>query len=127
MNGKDKCKILKQIRRDIAERNDISLTIAECHHKGNCKGTCPRCEAEVAALERALEARRKSGRTVVLAGISAGLIAASCVSCSPLDPTTTDELAGDVPATEETTVEDTTIEGTMVIEGMMVAPEEETK
>ena len=54
MNGKATCAILKQIRREIAEKNDIALVIAECSHKGDCPGTCPRCEAEVRILERAL-------------------------------------------------------------------------
>lgn len=73
MNGKDKCRILKEIRRQIARENDIALVIAECTHKGSCPGTCPRCEAEVAALERALEKRRALGRRIALAGISAGM------------------------------------------------------
>ncbi len=98
MNGKDKCAILKQIRRDIAKQNDIALTIAECKHKGDCAGTCPRCEAEVAALERALSDRRRQGKKVIVAGISAGLIAASCTSCEPIDRliSTNTELEGDV-------------------------------
>ena len=85
MNGKDKCAILKQIRRDIARQNDIALTIAECRHKGDCAGTCPRCEAEVAALERALSDRRRQGKKVIVAGISAALVAASCTSCKPFE------------------------------------------
>ena len=38
MNGKDKCRILKDIRRQIAEKNDIEWVVSECKHKGNCKG-----------------------------------------------------------------------------------------
>ena len=52
MNGKQKCAILKEIRRDIAKKNDINIRIDECTHKGECRGTCPRCEAEVKILER---------------------------------------------------------------------------
>ena len=98
MNGKDKCAILKQIRRDIAKKNDIALTIAECKHKGDCAGTCPRCEAEVEALERALAERSRQGKKVVVAGISAALIAASCTSCEPIDRLTgtNHELDGDM-------------------------------
>ena len=98
MNGKDKCAILKQIRRDIAKKNDIALTIAECKHKGDCAGTCPRCEAEVKALERALAERRREGKKVFVAGISAALIAASCTSCEPIDSLIKNNMTGIMPA-----------------------------
>ena len=97
MNGKDKCAILKQIRRDIAKKNDIALTIAECKHKGDCAGTCPRCEAEVAALERALADRRRQGKKVIVAGISAALVAASCTSCDPIDKLLKENATGILP------------------------------
>ena len=84
MNGKATCAILKQIRRDIAEKNDIALTIAECTYQGNCSGTCPRCEAEVRLLEKALAEKKKRGIRTAVAGISAGLLAASLVSCTPV-------------------------------------------
>ena len=82
MTGKQKCKILKEIRRQIAEQNDIRYVIEECTHKGNCRGTCPKCEWEVRMLERELEKRRASGKKVALAGISAGFL---LTSCSPID------------------------------------------
>ncbi len=85
MNGKQKCNILKNIRRDIAKANDIPLNIPECSHKGDCLGTCPRCEAEMRFLERSLEARRKRGFKIALAGISAGLIAVNATSCDVID------------------------------------------
>ncbi len=82
MTGKQKCKILKEIRKQIAENNDIRFVIEECTHKGKCRGTCPRCEWEVRMLERELEKRRASGKRVVLAGISAGFL---LTSCAPID------------------------------------------
>lgn len=85
MKGKDKCKILKQIRSDIANANDIPLEIPECTHKGDCKGTCPRCEAEVKYLERQLADRRKRGFKIAVAGISAGLVALNAASCDIID------------------------------------------
>ena len=54
MRGKEKCKALKEIRRQIAEKNDIEFVVSECKHQGDCKGTCPKCEAEVRYLEREL-------------------------------------------------------------------------
>ena len=71
--GKEKCRILKQIRAEIAKQNDIAWVVEECSHKGNCRGTCPKCEAEVRQLEKALERRAALGKTVVVAGIAAGL------------------------------------------------------
>ena len=45
--GKQTCKILKEIRRQIAEANDIEFITSECQYQGDCLGTCPKCEAEV--------------------------------------------------------------------------------
>lgn len=78
--GKEKCKILKQIRAEIAKNNDIEWVVDECQHKGNCLGTCPKCEAEVRELERKLEERKTLGKAVAVAGIAAG-IALSVSGC----------------------------------------------
>lgn len=72
--GKQTCKILKEIRRQIAEANGIELVTSECRYKGDCLGTCPKCEAEVRYLEQQLRARSLAGKAVALAGISAGMI-----------------------------------------------------
>ena len=82
--GKEKCKALKQIRKQIADNNDIKYVIEECKHKGKCKGTCPKCEAEVRYLERELEKRRLSGKKVAIAGVSVG-IAATFSACNPMN------------------------------------------
>ena len=83
MNGKKKCKILKEIRRQIAMQNDIEYITSECQHKGDCKGTCPKCEAEVRYLEKELEKRQKLGRSVAVVGIAAAL-AVSSVGCDDI-------------------------------------------
>ncbi len=72
--GKHTCKILKEIRRQIAQANDIDLITSECKYQGDCAGTCPKCEAEVRFLENELSRRRALGKAVVLTGLSAGLI-----------------------------------------------------
>ena len=84
--GKQICRILKDIRVRIAEENDIEFITSECTHKGDCAGTCPKCEAEVRYLESQLARRRASGRTMRLAGISLGIaaIAPALASCEPL-------------------------------------------
>ena len=75
--GKQTCKILKEIRKQIAEENDIKLVIEECTYKGDCLGTCPKCEEEVRYLERELEKRQRLGKVAMVAGLSVGLMAAS--------------------------------------------------
>ncbi len=75
--GKQTCKILKEIRKQIAAENDIKLVIEECTYQGDCLGTCPKCEAEVRYLERELEKRQRLGKAAVVAGLSVGLMAAS--------------------------------------------------
>lgn len=73
--GKQTCKILKEIRRQIAEVNGIEFVTSECRFKGDCLGTCPKCEAEVRYLEQQLHARTLAGKAIVLAGISAASLA----------------------------------------------------
>lgn len=88
--GKETCKILKEIRRQIAEANDIEFVTSECRYKGDCLGTCPKCEAEVHYLEEQLQALRLAGKAVALAGISAGIIMLSgCCGASPNQPVQT--------------------------------------
>ncbi|MBR3299116.1 MAG: hypothetical protein IKI64_07925 [Clostridia bacterium] len=62
--GKETCAALKGIRKTIAEKNGIPLEVEECSYHGDCSGTCPRCEAELAALERALDEKEARGETV---------------------------------------------------------------
>ena len=74
MTGKNKCKLLKEIRQKIADENDISFVTTECKFKGECTGTCPKCEAEVRYLEQELEKRKKAGKAVAVAGIAAAMV-----------------------------------------------------
>ena len=81
--GKQTCKILKEIRKQIAAENDIELITSECTHKGDCAGTCPKCEAEVRYLERELEKRQRLGKAAVFAGMTLGT-AITAASCGPM-------------------------------------------
>ena len=78
--GKETCRILKEIRRQIADANDIEYITSECRFQGDCLGTCPKCEAEVQYLEQQLSARHAAGKAIALAGISAGLLFSSATS-----------------------------------------------
>ena len=94
--GKETCKILKEIRRQIAEANDIEFITSECRYKGDCLGTCPKCEAEVRYLEQQLHARRLAGKAVAIAGISAGVIMLSGCNGTPSKQASND-LQGEPP------------------------------
>lgn len=94
-HGKETCRMLKELRHKIADANDIVLETSECRFKGECTGTCPRCEAEVRYLERQLAARRRSGKAIRLVGLTAGaIIMSGCGSVSDSKPTET--LSGEV-------------------------------
>lgn len=84
MQGKEKCKALKEIRRQIAEKNDIPYAVSQCSHQGDCKGTCPKCESELRYLERELAVRKNLGKAVAIAGISIGACS-SLSACSPIE------------------------------------------
>ena len=73
--GKSTCKLLKDIRQQIADANGISYQPKECHHKGDCAGTCPACEEEIRYLEHELKARKGNGFGMKVAGIAAGICA----------------------------------------------------
>ena len=79
--GKKICDTLKEVRMQVAKANDIKYAPTECHHKGDCAGTCPKCEAEVRWLEQQLQLRRQLGKAVAVVGVSMGLAAlTSCES-----------------------------------------------
>ena len=134
--GKEKCRILKQIRAEIARNNEIDYVIEECPYQGNCKGTCPKCEAEVRELEQKLEARRKAGKRVAVAGVAAGM-SLSVMSGCVIDKTKTagsgkgveeprgTACAPDVDNENEATPEIETLMGDMVIVPEPTAPGEE--
>ena len=75
VKGKSTCKLLKDIRQQIADANGISYQPKECHYKGACAGTCPACEEEIRYLERELKARKGNGFAMKVAGIAAGICA----------------------------------------------------
>lgn len=53
--GKVKCGFLRELRIKFAQQNNIEYHPAECHHIGDCKGTCPACDAELLYLKKISE------------------------------------------------------------------------
>ena len=85
-HGKEICKQLKSVRKRIAEENGIALDIPECTHHGPCRGTCPRCEAEVRYLENALAERLRLGKVATVAGLALGLATATAQATETCPP-----------------------------------------
>ena len=124
--GKYICKELKEVRRRIAEENGIPLEIKECTYEGPCRGTCPRCEAEVRYLENALANRLRFGKVATVAGLALGLAScgvqtegeAPCTDTLPSDDTAgvADTMRPEVPEGPETSIEVPEV-GEMVVTG----------
>ena len=125
--GKQTCKILKEIRKQIAAENDIEFVTSECTYKGDCKGTCPKCEAEVRYLERELEKRQRLGKAAVFAGMTIGT-AITAASCGPLLPPPDGMLVepDDTITATTDTVRNDSVEEPFLLEGDVLAPEPDT-
>ena len=125
-HGKQTCKILKEIRKQIAEKNDITFVTKECRHKGDCVGTYPACEAEVRYLEQELCKRQQLGKTAIVAGLSVGLMSAlpSGLSaqvnngCKPVTPQTEQQ--------SQSTVRGNVGGSTTTVDGQLVVPTPDT-
>ena len=107
-NGKNICKYLKQVRKNIAKENNIPLEQTECTYKGECLGTCPHCEAEVQYIEQELSKKGKMnilGKAAAIAGLSLSMVACN---------TGRHQLVGDVPLRGKIADPDTTQAKTVV-------------
>ena len=83
--GKIICKTLKEVRKRVAKANDIAYSPTECHHEGDCAGTCPKCEAEVRYLEQQLQLRSQLGKAVAVVGVSLGLASLTACESQPAE------------------------------------------
>lgn len=96
--NKEKCKELKEIRRQTAENLGVELNQTECTYSGKCRGTCPKCKQEEEKLNKAL-----LGSKVAVAAIASTVLLAGCNSNAG-------QLAGDVEVAPEYKYEETTEE-----------------
>ena len=76
MTGKEKCNYLKQLRNSIAKKNNIEYESEECKFKGNCKGTCPKCEVELKELTKKINDKKK-----IMLGLGIGAATLGLVGC----------------------------------------------
>lgn len=53
--GKYKCEMLRAVRETVARRYDLKYMPTPCNFKGDCFGTCPKCDAELQDLQRQLD------------------------------------------------------------------------
>ena len=58
--GKLKCKYLRDLRVKFAKEHGIDYQPAECHHKGDCQGTCPACDSELEFLNNRINLEKMS-------------------------------------------------------------------
>jgi len=92
--GKDICKALKEVRQQIADANNIRYQPFECHHKGDCSGTCPACEQEIRYIENQLKERSHKGINTKVIGIAASI----CATMMPLTVSAQDSKCNTTPA-----------------------------
>lgn len=119
MKGKDKCELLKSIRRQVAERYGLEYYPRECQHDGDCAGTCPRCDAELRDLQRQL--KEKGINDIELNEEIKDLLDA--VDEQPQDADNIHILQGDVVSPEQEELEG----DIQITEGMPAPPEPERK
>ncbi|MCR4768858.1 MAG: hypothetical protein K5874_01410 [Bacteroidaceae bacterium] len=72
--GRKICDVLKTIRKQIAEMNDIVYEPKVCHYKGHCHGSCPACEAEREYIESELSFRKSMGMKICVTGVALGML-----------------------------------------------------
>jgi DNA-directed RNA polymerase alpha subunit len=70
MTGKEKCELLKAMRKEIAEANGIVYFTSECTFQGECLGYCPKCDAEARYLDSELNRLAKEGKEIKVSGLT---------------------------------------------------------
>jgi periplasmic protein TonB len=85
--GKITCEVLKKIRSEIAEANQIDYRSEPCSFKGECIGTCPKCESELQYLEHQLIKKQGSQKTALFAGVSLAIMSGFSACKNSTEPT----------------------------------------
>jgi len=66
MNGREKCMLINQIRKKVADNNNIDFVIYDCTFEGDCTGRCQKSDSELSYLENELEKRQNAGNKINL-------------------------------------------------------------
>ena len=70
MNGIEKCKLLREIRKQVCADNGLPFTEEECPNEHpDCRGTCPACELHLQRLNKMLDELKRKGMKVNYDGI----------------------------------------------------------
>ena len=69
MNGRQKCEMINQIRKKVADNNGIYFVIYDCTFEGDCTGRCAKSDSELNYLEKELEKRQNEGLKLNLKGV----------------------------------------------------------
>ena len=99
--GRNICDTLKAIRKQIADANGIDYSPEECNYKGECMGTCPKCEQDVRDLEYELHLKQMAGKAIKVAGIAAGLVAMTACSNGKVQRISSDATQGELNIVKE--------------------------
>ena len=112
--GRKICNTLKDIRKRIAAANGIDYHPSECTHKGECSGSCPRCEQELSDLTKEIRRRRRLGMAASVAGLAVGI--GSLASCHIIRPHVSGKMVrGDVMYVPDSTTKVATTSDTLVL------------
>lgn len=125
--GRNICNTLKAIRKQIADANGISYSPEDCHFKGECKGTCPKCEQDVRDLEHELHLRQMAGKAIKVAGIAAGLVAMTACSDGKVQRISSDATKSELNKVEEPIPGDRQLEGDISFSDEAKYAEEENR
>ena len=94
MTEKEKCRLLKQIRKEISETNGIVYLTSECSFDGECEGTCPKCDAEIRYLDSEIQRLAQEGKSISLSGLTLCAID-SITNCAKVEVPDFDYFEGD--------------------------------
>ena len=72
--GRAKCKMLKTIRKAIADANNIPYEITECHSEGHCNGACPACDKEATEFSKMLTDKAAAGHVIHMPNMDTTLL-----------------------------------------------------
>ena len=95
MTGKEKCELLKAIRKNIAEMNGIEYYPEQCDHEGTCPGFCPRCDMEASYLMKELRKKEAAGSPIRIDTES--LAQFEALTSEPIEDDDDDCLVGNIP------------------------------